>query len=267
MSLRHYTPRRNGRRGISSRAQKSLYAILFLAILLQVFYPLVHGDVLRYLTFAIIYSGALAMLLHAFYSFGWRYTFRYFAITFIFSFLIEEMGVRTGWPFGTYSYDPTLGFQILGIPFIVPFAWLMMAHPILVVARRVTQHWVFIYGGAALMAWDLFLDPMMVAAHRWSWNFTDSHVPFESEIPLSNAVGWLFAGMGLIALLHISLPRERRKQGAEFTAVDIFLSWTLLSGVISNIFFFHRPGIAFFAGGIFSLVLAPYAIARWLGQP
>jgi putative membrane protein len=152
------------------------------------------------------------------------------------------------------------------VPLIVPFAWLMMAHPVLLISRRVTRHWVFIYGGTALMAWDLFLDPMMVAAHRWSWTFTGSHVPFEPEIPLSNAAGWLFAGMGLIALLHVSLPRERKKQGAEFTAVDIFLSWTLFSGVVGNLFFFDRPGVALFAGAIFALILAPYAIARWLGQ-
>ena len=267
MSLRHFTPHRNRRRGISSRAQKFLYFVLALAILLQVMYPLVHGDTLRYLTFAVVYSGALAMFLHAFYSFGWRYAYRYFAVTFIFSFLIEEIGVRTGWPFGTYTYDLSLGTQLFGVPIIVPFAWLMMAHPILLVARRVTQHWVFIYGGAALMAWDLFLDPMMVAAHRWTWTFSDSHVPFEPEIPLSNAAGWLLAGMGLFAFLHLCLPRERRKEGAEFTAVDIFLIWTLFSGIVGNFFFFHRPHIALFAGAIFALVLAPYAFARWLGQP
>jgi putative membrane protein len=73
--------------------------------------------------------------------------------------------------------------------------------------------------------------------------------------------------MGLVALLHISLPRERRKQGAEFTAVDIFLIWTLFSGVVGNLFFFDRPEVALFAGLMFALALAPYAFARWLGQP
>lgn len=267
MSLRHYTPHRNRRAGISSRAQKFLYSILALAILLQVFYPLVQGETLRYLTFAIIYVGSFAMLLHAFYSFGWRYTFRYFTITFIFSILVEQIAVRTGWPFGTYVYDPSLGHQLLGVPIVVPFAWLMMAHPVLLISRRVTRHWVFIYGGATLMAWDLFLDPMMVAAQRWSWTFTGSHVPYEPEIPLSNTAGWLLVGMGLMALLHVSLPRERRKQGAEFTAVDIFLIWALFSGIIGNLFFFDRPGVTLFAGSIFALVLAPYAFARWLGQP
>lgn len=267
MSMRQFTPSANRRRGISSRSQNILFAALGLTILLQISYPFVYGETLRIITLAAIYSGALAMLLHAFYSLGWRYAITYFAITFLFSFSTAQIGVRTGWPFGTYTYDASLGYQIGGVPLVVPFIWLMIAHPVLVAARRVTQHWIFIYGGAAMMTWDLFLDPQMVAARRWTWTFTDGHLPFAPEIPISNGVGWLFAGMGLIALLHISLPRERRKQGAEFAAVDLFLGWTLFHGVISNLFFFHRPDIAFFAGAIFSLVLAPYAFARWLGRP
>lgn len=265
--MRHFTPRGNRRRGISAKSRNILSSVLALTIILQIGYPLVHGETLRIVTLAFVYSGALAMLLHAFYSFGWRYALTYFGITFLFSLITEQIGVRTGWPFGTYSYDSSLGYQLFGVPLVVPFAWLMMAHPVLVAARRVTQHWVFIYGGAAMMAWDLFLDPQMVAANRWTWTFSGAHVPSEPEIPISNAAGWLFVGMGLIALLHIALPRERRKQGAEFAAIDIFLGWTLFSGVIGNIFFFHRPEIALFAGIVFSIVLMPYAFARWLGRP
>lgn len=118
-----------------------------------------------------------------------------------------------------------------------------------------------------MMAWHLFIDPEMSNAHRITWTFTGSHVPFENELPISNPAGWLFAGMLLIAILHFALPKERRKQGAEFVAVDIFLGWTLLSGVVDNAFFFQRPEIAIFAGAIYALVLAPYFFSRWLGRP
>jgi putative membrane protein len=87
------------------------------------------------------------------------------------------------------------------------------------------------------------------------------------EIPLSNAFGWLLSGMALIAMLHLALPRERRKQSASYTAVDIFLIWTWFGGVISNLFFFDRPGIAFLFGACFGLFLSPYLFSRWLGRP
>lgn len=230
-------------------------------------YPFMHGQVLQFVTLTAIYVGALAMLFHAYFSFGIRYAATYLVLTFVFAMLIEEIGVRTGWPFGDHSFDPSLGARIYDVPFVIPFIWIMLAHPILIASRRVTQHWAFLYGGAIMMAWHLFIDPQMAAAHRVTWVFTGSHVPFESELPFSNPAGWLFAGMLLIAILHYALPKERRKQGAEFLAVDIFLGWTLLAGVVDNAFFFKRSDIAILAGAIYALALAPYYFSRWLGKP
>ena len=265
--MRQFIPRGNRRTGISSASSKFLYFFLSLAIILQIAYPLVDGDVLRYVTLATVGIGAVAMLLHAFYSFGFRYLITYFVTTFLFAILVEQVGVQTGWPFGSYVYDESLGVKILDVPIIVAFAWIMMAHPVLVAARRVTKEWTFLYGGAFLMAWDLFLDPQMVTAGRWTWDFSGSHVPFQPEIPLSNAVGWLFAGMGLIAILNVVLPHERRKESANSRSVDIFLTWTLFAGVVGNLFFFERAGIALFAGAIYSAIFSLYIFSRWFGRP
>jgi putative membrane protein len=107
----------------------------------------------------------------------------------------------------------------------------------------------------------------MVSGGRWTWEVTGSHVPFTPEVPLSNAFGWLLSGMALIAMLHFALPRERRKQSASNSAVDFFLIWTWFGGVVSNLFFFDRPGIAFLFGMTFGAFLAPYLFSRWLGRP
>ena len=267
MSQRHYSQRGNRQAGAPRRVKGLLAIILSMAILAQITYPLVEGQALRVATFATIYFAAAAMVLHGYYAFGARYATTYFFITFVFSLLIEQLGVRTGWPFGNYTYGASLGFQIFSVPLVVPFAWMMMAHPVLVAGRRVSKSWIFLYGGIALMGWDLLLDPTMVAESRWSWTFTGAHVPFEPTIPLSNAAGWLFVGMGLITLLHLVLPQERRKEIADFSAVDIFLGWTLFSGVVSNLFFFHRPGVALIGGLVFGAALAPYAFSRWFGRP
>ena len=124
-----------------------------------------------------------------------------------FPITVQPVGVKTGWPFGRYHYDHSLGVQIFGVPLLVPFAWIMLSYPILIAARRAAAHWVFIYGGLGLMIWDLFLDPQMVDAGRWSWKLVGPHVPYEPMIPLSNAAGWLFAGMGLMALLNALLSK------------------------------------------------------------
>jgi putative membrane protein len=267
MSIRHYSPRRNRRRGISSRAQFFLNLTLGIAILLQVSYPLLNGESLRVVTIATVYWGAAAMALHALLAFGARYAFTYLGITLAFGYFIELIGVKSGWPFGVYSYDPSLGPQIFVVPLVVPFAWAMIAHPILCAARRVAGNWVFLYGGFGLMAYDLFLDPQMVSAGRWKWEVTGSHVPFQPNIPLSNMFGWLLAGIALMALLNFFLPKEQRKYGSSLIATDVFLAWSWFGGIVSNLFFFDRPGVALFGGLFYSIALGPYVFARWLGRP
>lgn len=267
MSIRHYNPRRRRHGQLSPRVNGLLNSVVAIAILLQLIYPLVDGEFLRLLTINVVYWGAGAMLLHALLAYGTRYAITYLFFTFFFALTIEHIGVMTQWPFGNYSYSGDLGLKIFEVPLVVPFAWIMMAHPVLTAARRIAGHWVFLYGGFALAAWDLFLDPMMVAEGRWTWVVTGAHVPFQPEIPLSNTFGWLLSGMFLIGVLHLITPRDKRKGGATFRTTDIFLLWTLFSGIIGNLFFFDRPGIAFFAGGIYGMVFAPYFFNRWLGRP
>ena len=267
MSIRHYNPRRRRHGQLSPRVNGLLNSVVAIAILLQVIYPLVNGEALRLLTINVVYWGAGAMLLHALLAYGTRYAITYFFFTFLFALTIEHVGVVSQWPFGNYSYSGDLGLKIFEVPLVVPFAWAMIAHPILCVARRVTKNWVFLYGGFGMMAYDLFLDPQMVSGGRWTWEVTGSHVPFTPEIPLSNAFGWLLSGMALIAVLHLVLPRDRRKQSASYTAVDFFLIWTWFGGIVSNLFFFDRPGIAFLFGTVYGAFLAPYLFSRWLGRP
>jgi putative membrane protein len=118
-----------------------------------------------------------------------------------------------------------------------------------------------------MCAWDLFLDPLMVTAGRWTWQVDGAHVPFQPEIPLSNTFGWLLSGMALMSMLHFSTPRDRRKNSGSLVAADILLFWTLFSGVVGNLFFFDRPGIAMFSGLILGILLAPYFFNRWIGRP
>ena len=199
MSIRNYAPRRQ-RRGVSPFANGLQVGTMVAALFLQMSYPLLSGEALRVVTIATVYFGTAAMCVHARLAYGWKYTRRYLLITLPFAFFIELIGENTSWPFGTYSYDASLGPQLLGIPIVVPFAWAMMAHPLLIVARRMTKRWTFLYGGFALMAWDLFLDPQMVGDGRWKWEVTGSHVPFQPDIPLSNMFGWLLAGIALMAI-------------------------------------------------------------------
>ena len=95
------------------------------------------------------------------------------AIILILGWAVEALGSRTGVPFGAYDYTARLQPQLAGVPIVVPLAWLMMLPPSWAVARLLAGRYgslVFVLSSAtAFTAWDLLLDPQMVAWGFWTW--------------------------------------------------------------------------------------------------
>lgn len=111
------------------------------------------------------------------------------------TWLIEAIGVYTGFPFGDYKYTSRLQPQILNVPLLIPFAWLMMLPPSWAIAYRITGNnygikFIFV-SGMAFTAWDLFLDPQMIRWGLWRWQ---TH-GFYFGIPLSNFLGWFISAV------------------------------------------------------------------------
>ena len=204
MSVRVY------RGGYSKRSSKSFFLksatiSAILSIASQVLYPISNKELQSFLTFFIVIIFSLTSLLHAIGSHGFKFAGIWIASTYIFALVAESIGVRTAWPFGSYYYSDALGVKLFEVPLIVPLAWCMFSYPLLIVSRRLSLQWTPLIFGWGLMAWDLFLDPIMVDAEKWFWNSTDRsalEIPGVTGIPLSNAAGWLLCGVLLGALLN-----------------------------------------------------------------
>jgi putative membrane protein len=103
----------------------------------------------------------------------------------------EAVGASTGWLFGAYHYTDKLQPQLAHVPLLIPLAWLMILPPAWAVAQRLTgstRGWRFVAVSAlAMTAWDLFLDPQMVAWGLWVWEDSGGYF----GIPWHNYLGWL----------------------------------------------------------------------------
>ena len=103
----------------------------------------------------------------------------------------EALGSRTGIPFGAYHYTDKLQPQLLGVPLLIPLAWLMMLPPAWAVAQRITGKIAgpafIVVSALAFTAWDLYLDPQMVKWGLWVWHAPGAYF----GIPLVNFAGWL----------------------------------------------------------------------------
>mgnify|MGYP006288983101 FL=1 len=266
MSIRHFTPKRKYRKGISDRNRNFLIAILGISIIAQIATIAFVGS--TRITASMISTTSLALfcIFHAQLSYGTKYASLYFLITVIFSIAIETINVVTGWPFGEIIYSDKFGAKILGTPLFVIIGWLMMVHPILVLARQISKHWIFFFGGLGLAAWDLFLDPVMVKIGYWEWRAFSKSLPLVPAMPISNTFGWLLSGMALMGILNYFLPKERRKGGLDFKLIVLLLSWNWVFQLLVNIFVFQNYGVALIGGIGFGILLIPLVYKSLLGD-
>jgi len=134
-------------------------------------------------------------LLHASQRMGWKRAWILLACVFVVSLTFESVGVATGWIYGPYHYTAKLGPLFLGlVPLLIPIAWFMMMYPSFVIAdwlipassrgRQVLA--VAAVGGLVMTAWDVVMDPTMVASGHWIWEVNGVFF----GIPLQNFWGW-----------------------------------------------------------------------------
>ena len=238
----------------------SAHAVWFLvgaAVLVQIVYPLVPTAARTPVTMLSVVVFAAASLADAARVHGRRGVAALLAVACGGGLVVEALGLRTGVPFGLYHYTGTLGPELVGVPVIVPLAWMMMAWPALVVARALARGPVAValVGGAALASWDLFLDPQMVAAGHWVWADPVPALPFVPGVPLSNYAGWVVVATLMTAALHRLVgpvaPVSR-------PAAALYL-WAYASSVVAHAVFFGLPGSAVVGGLVMGAVAVPFA--------
>ena len=175
----------------------------------------------------------------------------------------EAIGLATGLPFGQYAYTGSLGTAVLGVPLVVPAAWIMMAYPSLIVGRRLAaalgrgRGVTTVLGAWALATWDVFLDPQMVEAGHWYWLEPWPTLPGVPGIPVSNFVGWLLVALLMMAALDRVLPG--RHDGDDRLPLALWC-WTFLSSTMAAAVFFGRPSVALVGGLLMGLVGVPLLV-------
>lgn len=175
--------------------------------------------------------------------------------------VVELVGVKTGRPFGHYAYGDKLGPKVSGVPLAVGVPWALMARPAWVVAglvdRRPPRRIALAAG--ALTAWDVFVDPRMVADGYWRWPGGGRY----AGVPLSNFVGWLACGALVYSTWAVLDPDDDPARDGD-GALALY-AWTWIGEAVANVVFWRRPRVAL-AGGLAMGAFAVPAIAHRLGR-
>jgi len=237
------------------------WALLAVLVLTQIGYPLTSGDLRADLTVLTVLTGYVLSVSHALLSRGIRSASALVATATLGGFAVEGAGVATGFPFGTYDYSGQLGPKLLGVPLIIPLAWTWMAWPAWLAALRLARTTVarVALAGAGLAAWDLFLDPQMVADRNWTWRSPTPALPGVPGVPIGNYLGWLGFALLLMAVLAVAAGPRATIPDAQDRPILALWFWTYASSVLAHAAFLGLPWSALWGGVIMGAVVIPLA--------
>ncbi len=222
-------------------------------------YPLTGGGARDAVSWTIVLLGAALAVLHA--SLSRRLGLAVLGTVAAAAVVFEAVGLATGFPYGSYTYSDTLGPTLLGVPFLVPLAWLMMAWPSWLLAHRLvpgSRAGRIAVAAYVFAAWDVVLDPQLVQAGYWTWAHPSPGLPGIDTVPLTNLAGWLLAGAVLMTALD--LLAASRTPAVPDHAPLLALAWMTLGGALAHAGWLGLPGSAVWGVVVALPVLAALAL-------
>jgi putative membrane protein len=197
------------RRKTYSAEIKAIFTILFFFITGIFFHllPLTRSIVVN-LTSLFLFATSATVLYFVFTINPNPFLKSWFVTFFIFTFLLEALGVKTGQVFGSYSYGNTLQPQVLGVPLIIGINWVILMMATYSIATYFFKNTllVLLISPLLIVAFDWVLEPVAIELDYWSWTSV--------EVPLRNYIAWFMISLtGTIFLrakkvnLDIKIPR------------------------------------------------------------
>ncbi|WP_245784738.1 carotenoid biosynthesis protein [Geodermatophilus amargosae] len=244
-------------------------ALAVLLVLAAVAYPLTGGAARDAVSWSIVLLGSAVSVTSAAAAHGARTGAAVLGTVAVTAVAFEAVGLGTGYPYGEYTYSDALGPTLLGVPFLVPLAWLMMAWPSRVLAALLTRRVrparrraARVAVAAAVFAgWDVVLDPQLVQAGYWTWAHPAPGLPGIDTVPLTNLAGWLLAGLVLMTLLELVVARTARGDAPGTEAAPLLvIAWMVAGGALAHAVWLDLPGSAAWGAALSAVVLAVLAV-------
>lgn len=114
-------------------------------------------------------------------------------------FLVELVGVQTGWIFGHYRYTSNFGVRWWGTPPLIGINWLFLSYAWAAVLQNTAFAPVhrIVYAALGMLAYDLLLEQAAPRMQLWYWE--------KGNIPFNNYIAWF-----VLALFFQWLIRRNR---------------------------------------------------------
>jgi uncharacterized membrane protein len=147
--------------------------------------------------------------------YGWRCICVFAAICLVVGDALENIGVRTGFPFGLYYFTGVMGPKLSVVPVLLALAYVGMAYLSWIVACSILSGFhdrlaghrriaIPLLAALIMVSWDLSQDPVWsTILHAWIWVHGGTYF----GVPLSNFLGWFLTVYIVFQLFTVYLLR------------------------------------------------------------
>jgi uncharacterized membrane protein len=209
----------------------------------------------------LILEGCIALLWIA-ETYSWQRAIAFALIVLSLAFIIEFIGVTTGFPFGRYHYTGALIPPVFGrVPAPITCAWLMIVLGSFVAARTYTKRArrgiTVIIAAALATGLDACLEP--TAFHVKAYWLWEQSGPYYG-VPTRNFAGWFVAALVVIVCAAPVLWSDTAYIRSRVAFIPLALYWsTVVMFAVIDLFRGYPGGAAI--GGALCLTALP-ALAR-----
>jgi putative membrane protein len=125
----------------------------------------------------------------------------WFFLTFVSTFILEAVGVKTGLIFGSYTYGNVLGPHLLDVPVLIGINWALIIIGAILISAKLTKNRILmpLLAGLFAVTFDLVLEPVAIKLNYWNWE--------GGNIPVQNYIAWFV--IGTISAVLFSLMRVK----------------------------------------------------------
>jgi putative membrane protein len=118
------------------------------------------------------------------YSFRSKRLAVWFAVTYLATFTLEVLGVKTGLVFGSYAYGNVLGLKLFEVPIIIGLNWVIIIWGGILFSQRIYNDSLGVATATASLAliFDIFLEPVAISFRYWNWE--------NISVPIHNYAAW-----------------------------------------------------------------------------
>lgn len=196
---------------------------------------------------------ALLYLGSSYLNWGVATATKYLVLTWVVSYVVEYIGVSTGYPFGNYSYTSGLSPLIGPVPLFIPFLWCALGYYCLQAGG------ISIVAPAALMAvLDISFDPIF-SSTLWQWKTTAG--PSYFGVPVLNFFGWFVTAVIIFTFFWV-VAKDRKRSVVLSGGSSAGVGFYFLFGVTNVISLVYGgiPQAAEFSLGLYAVV----ALVLWV---